>query len=309
MSHFAVLVVGKNVEEQLAPYHEFECTGDDNSYVQDIDNTEEARKEYQSRDNSEETFAEFCESCYGHMIVPFNQQPDLSNEHKYGYTLVDGKGEVIKTVDRTNPNRKWDWYQVGGRWTGYFKLKQMAVGVLGEPGLQRMDKGYVPPSEDRADSCLKGDIDIEGMREEAGEEAAKRYDLFAKVTEGLPVHLSWDEVKRRNIKNESDVDYEKARKEYGDQPVVKALHNSKETMWFEADDFLVSREQYIQRARDGAFTLFAVVKDGQWYERGSMGWWGCVSDEKDRDEWNQKFSSLIDDLSDDTILTVVDCHI
>ncbi len=29
MSHFTVLVVGDNVEEQLAPFHEFECTGEE----------------------------------------------------------------------------------------------------------------------------------------------------------------------------------------------------------------------------------------------------------------------------------------
>jgi hypothetical protein len=35
MSHFTVMVIGDNVDEQMAPYHEFECTGDDNEYVQD----------------------------------------------------------------------------------------------------------------------------------------------------------------------------------------------------------------------------------------------------------------------------------
>ena len=46
MSHFSVLVIGENVDEQLAPYHEFECTGEDNQYVQPIDRTEEARAKY-----------------------------------------------------------------------------------------------------------------------------------------------------------------------------------------------------------------------------------------------------------------------
>ncbi|WP_017411477.1 hypothetical protein [Aeromonas salmonicida] len=36
MSHFAVMVIGQNVENQLAPYHEFECTGTVNEYVQTI---------------------------------------------------------------------------------------------------------------------------------------------------------------------------------------------------------------------------------------------------------------------------------
>jgi hypothetical protein len=47
MSHFSVLVIGGNVEEQLQPFHEFECTGTDDQYVQEIDQTEEARKNFE----------------------------------------------------------------------------------------------------------------------------------------------------------------------------------------------------------------------------------------------------------------------
>jgi hypothetical protein len=230
MSHFTVLVVGEDVEKALAPFHEFECTGEDYEYIQEVDQTEEARKEFakdtttrykdpdgnlhnpftpagnwdnkfwreltpeeEARyggkggffqdhdDNPEhgglrlyscdwhdgkpyhtkafawpsdgwseievlkstvETFAEFCADYYCHDIVPFGTEPDFVDDHKYGYTLVDENGEVTATIDRTNPNAKWDWYQVGGRWNGYFKLKDGTLGLLGEPGLQTMNKDY-----------------------------------------------------------------------------------------------------------------------------------------------------------------------
>jgi hypothetical protein len=32
MSHFTVMVIGNDVDEQLAPFHEFECTGQDDQY-------------------------------------------------------------------------------------------------------------------------------------------------------------------------------------------------------------------------------------------------------------------------------------
>ena len=54
---------------------------------------------------------------------------------------------------------------------------------------------------------------------------------------------------------------------------------------------------------------FAFVKEGQWYERGRMGWWACVSNEKDRDEWNRQFNKMMDELPANTLLTLVDCHI
>ena len=40
-----------------------------------------------------------------------------------------------------------------------------------------------------------------------------------------------------------------------------------------------TKEIYIDRY--SKFSTFAVVINGKWYERGSMGWWGIVSDEKD----------------------------
>jgi len=52
MSHFAVLVVGENVDEQLAPYHEFESTGENDQYVVDVDKTEEARLDQSGNDKT-----------------------------------------------------------------------------------------------------------------------------------------------------------------------------------------------------------------------------------------------------------------
>ena len=57
------------------------------------------------------------------------------------------------------------------------------------------------------------------------------------------------------------------------------------------------------------FVPFAVVKHGEWYERGEMGWWAIVSNEKDKNEWEDQVKSLLKDIPEDTLLTVMDCHI
>jgi hypothetical protein len=401
MSHFGVLVLGDNVEAQLAPFHEFECTGDDNEYVQEIDDTEAAKKQY-AKDtttvyldteggyhrrftpegewdrtywfeptpeerakydakyggsysqgetidgveyyrtrwdgqNSETSlrvrhlpegwkegevptkdvmnFAEFIEDHYGRKAVPFGEEPSYGKTHKYGYTLLDAEGNVVKTVDRTNPNSKWDWYKIGGRWNGFFKLKKGSFGTLGEPGIQTLDPGYEPVEPGRADTCRKGDIDIEGMMDEAQVEAEKRYDLFLSVTDGLPMAVSWKVMQEKHQTEGVDcdgdpkVDWVAARDEYGVQPMVEALRKNRETCFFDIEDFDCTREAYIARHRRRAVVLFAVLKDGVWYERGSMGWWGCVSDEKDRDEWEREFYNLFDSLPDDMLVTIVDCHV
>lgn len=62
--------------------------------------------------------------------VAFGEKPDLAQKHKYGYSLLDANGEVVKVIDRTNPRKKWDWWSIGGRWTGkltgYDPAKDMA---------------------------------------------------------------------------------------------------------------------------------------------------------------------------------------
>lgn len=60
-----------------------------------------------------------------------------------------------------------------------------------------------------------------------------------------------------------------------------------------------------------SFTMWAVVKDGKWYEKGEMGWWGMSSETPDECvSWEEGFyDHFIKDLPDDTLLTVVDCHI
>lgn len=306
MSHFTVLVIGDNVDEQLAPYHEFECTGRDDEYVQDIDVTDEAREEYESSTKPEiQTFYDFVKWWYGSEPVYPDEDIDFENRHKYGYMLMDERANVVQVVKRTNPNAKWDWYKIGGRWTGFFKLKPGKKGVVGDPGFM------TEPADSTAgytDQAKKGDIDFEAVREEKGLEAAYVWDAVHRIADGRDF-ITWEEARA-----EHPEDMEKARKLYSEQPVKLDILKSKDNKvrWslFADDSIMVtSREEWIQKARDRAIVTFAVVKDGEWYEKGKMGWWAVVSDEIDQEEWNRKFSELLDSVSDDTLLTLVDCHI
>lgn len=51
------------------------------------------------------------------------------------------------------------------------------------------------------------------------------------------------------------------------------------------------------------------VKEGKWYEKGEMGWFGSVHDEMSDELWYSEFAKLLDGVSEDTILSVYDCHI
>jgi hypothetical protein len=353
MSHFTVLVIGDDPEEQLAPFHEFECTGNDDQYVQDIDETAELWEKYNKetstclRDSEGklhsffdedgnwkekfsipdtrdsfghrrtyftpngyekvdvptpqiQSFTDFIEGWSGQTVVPFGKSPDLEKEHKYGYVLVDEAGNVTKVIDRTNPNKKWDWYQLGGRWTGFFQLKQGTRGKTGKPGFMtpQAEVGF-------ADQARKRDIDFEAMRNEAAETAREDYRDFHLLIGDLPKPESWSTIRDRY-----EPDYATARNVYGEQIVVRLLQNSEKFRWEDNPErYFVTEDEFAQSARDSAISTFAVLKDGQWYERGSMGWWGCVSDEKEQGNWDREFSKLLDEVDNNTLLSVYDCHI
>ena len=48
---------------------------------------------------------------------------------------------------------------------------------------------------------------------------------------------------------------------------------------------------------------------GRWYERGEMGWWAIVTNEKDKDDWETQYKNFVASLNGDETLTIVDCHI
>jgi hypothetical protein len=356
MSHFGVMVIGDEPEKQLAPYHEFECTGRDDQYIQDIDKTDELRKDFAEATTTRlrapdgtlhsffdergnwrpefsrpeenaptwdkgrrtyfappgyekvevptkdvESFAEYIEGWSGQKIVPFGTNPDLKETHKFGYVLLDAAGEVTKVIDRTNPNKKWDWHLLGGRWTGFFRLKQGRDGLTGKPGLMT-----AAAEAGRADQARKGDIDFDGMRDEEEQKAREKYRRFFGLIGDAPFPQTFAALREEHPK-----DIEAARKAYWAQLAIERIKGDDELRWIDdvAEEFRCTEDVYAQRARDRAVVCFALVKDSQWYERGEMGWWACVSNEKDRNEWNREFSKLLDSVGDDTLLSVFDCHI
>ncbi len=313
MSHFTVLVVGANPEKQLQPFHEFECTGHSDEFVQDVDQTDEVQSQV-DKEGLEEGLSYFG---LEDRQVSSENEVDRDGQHKFGYAVVND-GKLVKAVRRTNPNSKWDWYELGGRWTGFFKLKSGAKGSTGRPGVfgNAAKGGWV-------DQALIRDIDFAGMRDSAGEEAGERYDLIASLYGGTIPQLNFlwrslfdDNSPYKNL----DIDAKRAL--YGEQHAMKEharirVENweNKNTkvreaaIWHEMEDYQCTRDEYVERARNRAIATFAVLKDGEWYEKGSMGWWGMVADEKDQNTWNDQFAALLTNLPEDTLVSVYDCHI
>ena len=318
MSHFSLLVVTDKeptndvLSAALWPFHEFECTGEER-YIVDVDQTEEARKEYtenttrfyvdpsgarwepytdrfyrdplpgenvgmgmgfgggiswNSKDwgdgrgyrakvhflpdgwsevqvptSEVESFVDWAKDYYGRETVLDGTA--LNDAHKYGYIVIDAAGEVIKIIDRTNPNKQWGWWQIGGCYSN------------------RLMRQGIP-----CDFCRISDLDHVAMAQ--GRRAA-RIETWA----------------------EYEKDIEKGRPPESLEWIYHIVPGT-------------TKEQYIET--DPGFSAFALLKDGKWHEKGRMGWWACVSDDKG-DDWRGEFADLMGGIRPDQWITFVDCHI
>lgn len=313
MSHFTVLVIGENPEDQLEPFDESIEVPEYQRELVSESEIESFLKTYQNYD-PERKWAKITRAeADANKLLSFDELYPKYGEDWNGNQWRKNSDGVWAEFSTYNPKSKWDWYQLGGRWVGFLKLKQGAEGEVGEFSLvsnTRAEKGW-------CDQALKKDIDFEGMRDKDGEEARKRYNdvliLFGGV---IPkVDIKWSDITDENNPLYNQLSWDAKRALYNIQPaVVKANELSRlniETLghFFDVTDFDCTLEEYVQNARDNATSTFAVLKDGVWYERGKMGWWACVSDEKEQDDWNKECTKLIDELPDDTLISLYDCHI
>jgi len=174
MSHYTVAVITEDGKEDtvaiaLAPYHEYECTGVDDKYVIWVDVHDEMIADHAKYEKDGAPFDEA-------WVEGWN-----------GAKLRDGRYHRY-----TNPNAKWDWWQIGGRWSNMLNGKKDTA--------QKNELGELPDT-------------------------------------------------------------------------------------------------------------FAYLIDGEWIERGRMGWWAIVSDEKSDDEWTASRAKIWEKIPDDAYITIVDCHI
>lgn len=269
MSHYKVLIIhneNQNIEELLAPY-------DENLEV-------EPYLKYKHNDAIKMIKEEY---------VPFNDfLKDYSDDKLLewfaddcGYYLING--DIYTTY---NPKSKWDWYQVGGRFSGELELTEEGrLNAVGE-----IEKKYYI------------DIDLKSLREDS--------DYLRYVDTAPLKYIKWftplsDEAKasaRRwweiNIDGDELKDGEEKDKYFFWNPE-----------WFkrrykDVDTYIKTKE---------IVTFFAVINpDGKWYAPSNMGWFACTDGEpEDELKWDLEFYDrfIKPTLDSDLICTVIDCHI
>jgi hypothetical protein len=150
-----------------------------------------------------------------------------------------------------SPKSKWDWWQIGGRWTG------------------ALVPDYDPATQDaNLEWCsLCGGT---GQRDdELGRQEREKHPGYScNGCNGKGIRTKWP------------------------------------TSWarFEGDVMPVSE------IPPGTSPFVFVTPEGEWIEKGEMGWFGMASNEKDEGDWAEQSKAILEQYSD-CIAVVVDCHI
>lgn len=294
MSHFTVLVIGKDPEQQLEPFQENNLNNCPQKYLKYFVHDKGKNIEFENEQEAKEKYGKILD--------------EEDNDEIYGYW--------------ENPKAKWDWYVLGGRWTGFFQLKKKGKGELGEPGTFTDEAtGHV------ADAAQKKHIDFQAMEDDAAKRARFRYENLERIFGGkIPKVKTWEEFlkedkyKIKSGDNKGQLNYTKLRDDYNAQDGIKlkAKLRKDETipkgdredlMFVELDNYQVSKEEFVKQKRLEAGVPFAIIKNGEWIEKGQMGWFGQSDNEEDDELWAYKCKKLIQSLPEHTLLSLYDCHI
>ena len=264
MSHYAVLVIhneNQNIEKLLAPYSENLQVEPYLKYKHD-DALKALRDEYGYEEE------EIDDALLESFVKEYSS-----------YSLKDG--DVYTTY---NPNSKWDWYSIGGRFDGELELTDNGI-----------EEAINYPNNPQWFKDMSREEQVEHVKW-VNTAPINCIKWFKPLSEEYKVDLKrWWEI---NIENDELKDGEEKDKYF--------LYNPE---WFkrrykDIDTYIKSQE---------ITSFFAVLTpDGKWHEPGQMGWFACASCKpEDELKWNFEFYDrfIKPNLDSDLICTIVDCHI
>jgi len=252
--------------------------------------------------SSVETAAEWISGHYGWGIIGKSPGEKLSG----GHISVDGAGNVVRCIDITNPNGHWDWWQLGGRYSGKFHVRAGAPTVRGE---SRGNFNSPMPPASGTDAIRWGDIDLDAMlAEQRGHRRAWIDEIVQKsgltratVDELLPklqpriaaLHDEWQALPTEGRPGYAD---------WLDTQITGDAKAIRKATWDLPD---IDSDQTIEAWIAAALplTCFAMLKDGEWFEKG----WARLSTEQEA-AFHERCQRIFDTIRPDQWIVCVDCH-
>lgn len=321
MSHFSVLVIAKNEEElaqKMLPFHEAESTGYDD-YCEWVDDIHDEHLEQYNNETIECVFfngkmlgskydenpviqSMWKRSGIGHSSndefilkdgydladVPFSKRYNSFDEFMEDYCGYTKKNPSTGKFERwTNPNSKWDWYSVGGRWSGKLITK-----INGNE-----------------DTELSQNIDWQAMFDNEKRIRKNELNEFRRLYNECQDALS-------NVEEDKYNDWvsrnDKVKEILSPEQYVKASYAFEKMDWFmwgldNVEKLLNSTEEEYSQPKGLSYAF--IDFDGNWNQKGEMGWFGCDDPDKATVAYDAEWWSFVQNLPDGNRVYVVDCHI
>jgi hypothetical protein len=164
---------------------------------------------------------------------------------------------------------EYDYYTIGGRWDGFFKAK-------GVPYL--------------VNSVEKRDLDFNYYKSDPNK-LGEIFDSVSDMIKDLPVHKSFNEL-LEELRDYGIKDSKLIRDTWKNQTRVDKILKSEFNNYY-PDDFLGSKEDFINNHKNDGFYISAIVEDGTWQGLDNF------------EEWLEMLKEYPDDMK----FTIVDCHI
>lgn len=280
MSHYTVAVITdklNKIGEMLAPYSEnMEVEPYVDETKEAIINSAKERKErvLQRKEKGEEL------DKYDIEYLNANTDEELYKLQIYEDESYDKNGNHLTTY---NPNSKWDWYEIGGRWNKILLVKEEVKDI--EEGT---------PSWGNLDSINK-----------------KAPEGFKWVTGAKIKDIEFEKAIEFNNTYNKSIRFWELYVE-GQEPQNE---EEKEMIKWE----IYKKEYYIERYEtkenyakiNSIFTTWALLDEKGWHEKVEMGWFAMANDTKDSELlFIEKFTETIQKPENqDKYLVIVDCHI
>ena len=275
MSHYTVMVITSNgdYESALAPFDE---NLDVEPYIRKtkqeiIEQLKQRKQQYDEEIAKGGTDNWFKENYID--TVNWNNDESIYSAYRNVNDEDEEFDEEGNELSTYNPQAKWDWYSLGGRWKGTLKLKEGAK-VIKESDTswcnsdEEIKKGYT-------DFAQVKDVDFSPNYKDI-----EHYRRFWEINvEGSPL--------RKNEKKEDFCSFWNA-KYY-----LEKFGNV---------------DNYIEDNCN--ITTYAILNHGEWIEPGEMGWWGCSGATQDGySVYRQVYKDIIKNLNPEDYIAIVDCHI
>lgn len=238
-----------------------------------------------------------------------------------------GTGRVMSTY---NPESRWDWWTIGGRWNGYFKpewnpnkdeanledcIHCKGTGRRRDPialGWERdqlwakwvKDSGLTDEEKDEQMAFFKEKEGPLGFGQTTLDEVAL-LNWIADVPDpiGEPIGLAFRAIRQ---------------KVHADGRECNACDNGRAVKFPSSQEqrgVIANVTDVLKMQKEGHNMIpFAILthredyEGHQWMQQGDMGWFGMVGNEKDQDDWKSQVLQVLEDHIGDAAV-IVDCHI